>query len=758
MDHKDEMKELEFDLEDILSEFGSTPAPQAQPDAVPQPPAEVSAPEPSPEEPSSGEAPAVQEAPSEEAPAPQAAAKTEPAPAESAPAPRKSNMPSPESHGAIHSLEDTGPMPHISLADLAAASREAAAPAEEAPAEEAASEAQAADEPTLDADDLLTQVLSEMEEAPKETEADTDPDSTQRFSMPEKQEPTAQIESAPIPAPIPFSTPRSRLKELKKKLVAGPEKRYYALSEAGIGKLQAAIAVSLLVVLLCAGITTMFVLDMVPANRLRLVIFSQVLAMLVSALMGCQLMLDAIGDLFKGRFSVNTLLTISFFVCLTDAVFCLEELRVPCCAAFCLSMTMALWGRYHRHTTEMAQMDTMRKAVRLHGIVKKKDYYEGQDGLLQVEGEVEDFMDTYSKPSGPEKLQGFYAFLSLVACIAIAVFAGLTHGIGMGVQILSTSLLVAVPASFFVATTRPAAVLAQRLHMVGSVICGWQGVKGLRGKAVFPLEDTDLFPQGCTKLNGVKFYNGHNPDEVISYTTSLIQRSGGGLLPLFQQLLTSRDGATHPVEDFRNYGGGGIGGVVCGQPVLMGDMAFLQDMGVVIPEGTMVSQAVYAAMDGELCAVFAISYAKMRSAAAGLVTLSGYRRLKPMLVGSDFMLTEEFIRAKFGVKTRRILFPDPDTRSVLRQIQPDADAPVLALSTREDLLSSAYAVTGARALSTATRLGVALHLVGGILGILMMLVLAVLGSTELLIPTNILLYQLIWAVPGLLVTEWARTV
>ena len=39
-----------------------------------------------------------------------------------------------------------------------------------------------------------------------------------------------------------------------------------------------------------------------------------------------------------------------------------------------------------------------------------------------------------------------------------------------------------------------------------------------------------------------------------------------------------------------------------------------------------------------------------------------------------------------------------------------------------------------------------------------MLVLAILGNTELLTPTNILLYQLVWAVPGLLVTEWTRIV
>ena len=51
-----------------------------------------------------------------------------------------------------------------------------------------------------------------------------------------------------------------------------------------------------------------------------------------------------------------------------------------------------------------------------------------------------------------------------------------------------------------------------------------------------------------------------------------------------------------------------------------------------------------------------------------------------------------------------------------------------------------------------------LGLLGGILGMIIMLALAYLGSTELLTPTNVLLYQMIWAIPGLLVTEWTRVV
>ena len=584
------------------------------------------------------------------------------------------------------------------------------------------------------------------EEAPAEPEA-----------APAVAEPAFEVEEEFIPSPIVF-TPRSRLKELKKQLIAGPEKRYYELSEIGTGRLQLALLLNIIVVLACVAVTTLFVLDLVPENRLRLVIFSQVLAMLVSALLGSHLMIDSVADLLKGRFTINTLLTLTFAACLVDGVFCLMELRVPCCAAFSLEMTMALWARLQRRNTEIAQLDTMRKAVRLHGIIKAEHYFEGKDGLLRTEGEVSDFMDTYEKPSSPEVVQSIYALLSLLACVGIAVFTGYLHGLSVGVQVLSTSLLVAVPASFFVSTTRPMAILETRLHMVGTVLCGWEGVKDLCGKAVFPLKDTDLFPQGSTKLNGVKFYGDRNPDDVVSYTSSLIHVSGGGLVPVFNQLLKSRNCAVYSVANFRNYGEGGIGGEVHGEPVLVGTLNFLQDMGVEIPEGTMINQAVYAAIDGQLAAVYAISYAKMRSAAAGLVTLCGYRKLTLLKMPGDFMLTENFLRSKFNVKTSRIQFPSQEVCAQLNSFQPDPNEPVLALTTREELVSSAYAVTGARALRQSTKLGVIIHMVGGVLGLIIMLVLGYLGSTELLTPTNVLLYQLVWAIPGLLLTEWTRVV
>ena len=661
--------------------------------------------------------------------------------------------------------EDASPAP------AAPAEAEAAVPPAEA-AEEAAPESEIAGD-TLRLNELIAEAVEQAKtDAPEVSDEKTirmdvlpPPSSDQDDAVSEDE--TIRMDALPedmADAPVQEETPRilynprTRLRELKRKLVAGPEKRYYELSEMGAGRLQAAIIANLILVALCGLVTTLYALDMLPENRLRFVIFTQVLSLLLSAFFGCSQIIDGIADLFKGRFTINAMLFFTFLACCADGAFCLSELRIPCCAAFSLEITMALWARYQRHSTEMAQMDTMRKAVRLIALTKIPVYYDGKAGILRREGEVEDFMDHYDAPSGPEILQGIYCLVSLLLCIGIAVFAGMLHGVSMGIQVLSTSLLVAIPASFFVALTRPAALLERRLHMVGSVLCGWRGVKQLRGKAAFPLEDEDLFPAGTTKLNGVKFYGDRDSDDVVAYSTSLIQTAGGGLVPLFRNLLESRNGREYPVSNFHDYGSGGVGGEVNGEAVLLGTLDFLQDMGVEIPEGTMVNQAVYAAIDGQLCAVYAISYAKMRSASAGIISLCGNRKLTPVLTGNDFMLTDGLLRAKFSVNTRRIVFPGTEERQALTQILPEDSSAPLALATRNDLAAYAYAISGARALSIASKLGIAVHLVGGILGMLIMAALAYLGSADLLTPTHVLLYQLVWMVPGLLITEWTRSV
>ncbi len=559
------------------------------------------------------------------------------------------------------------------------------------------------------------------------------------------------------PQPIQFH-PRSRLHELKRKLVAGPEKRFYELSEQGIGKLQSAIFLSMLVALISAASTAMYAFGLVEENRLRLMVFGQFLALLVSALLGSFQLIEGLADLRKKRFTLNTMLCITFVMCCIDGALCLHQVRVPCCAAFSLAVTMSLWSAYQRRNTELSQLDTMRKAIRLDGITACYDYLDGKTGFLRKEGQVEDFMDHYNGPVKPETTLNVYSLVATILAFIIGIVAAVLFGIAAGVQVTAVSLLAAVPATAFIAHSRPMWILERRLHRLGTVLCGWQGVEGLRGKAVFPVTFDDLFPADTVRLNGVKYFGSREPDVVIAYASAVITADNSGLSNLFAHILDRHNGRHYDAYNLLNYENGGVGGIVEGEAVLIGSYSFMKEMEIPMPENAKVSYGVYVAIEGELSGLFAVSYEKTQSAAAGLSTLSTYRRLQCAVASNDFMLTQGFLKNKFGINPKRILLPEYPVRAQLQEKQESADGQVLLMTTALGLAPLAYGVTGARALRTTCRMGTVLHIVGGAVGLAIMILLVVLGALELLTPANMFLYQLVWMIPALLFTEWTRSI
>ena len=139
-------------------------------------------------------------------------------------------------------------------------------------------------------------------------------------------------------------------------------------------------------------------------------------------------------------------------------------------------------------------MDTLRKATRLNGVVEYPDYLDGKKGLLRMDGQVEDFMDHYAAAGKSEKRLNIFGLIGMLLAMGIGVAAGVlkisTDGtmtaVSTGVQVAAVSLLAAVPVTGFICQSRPEWLLERRLHKLGTVLCGWRGIEGLCGKAVFP--------------------------------------------------------------------------------------------------------------------------------------------------------------------------------------------------------------------------------------------------------------------------------
>ena len=554
--------------------------------------------------------------------------------------------------------------------------------------------------------------------------------------------------------PIPFEN-RNQLRHLREQLVQRAERRYYALAEAGTTSLRLSGFLIFLVFLLSAGASFALEQGYISGERIKLVAFCQFLAVLISALLCHGRLLEGAVSLLRRRFTLNTFLAITFVICLADSVVCLGRGQISCSSIFCLQGAVAQWAACHARQREMLQMDTLRKASQLTAVVKRGDYYQGLSGYVTAEGQLESFMDHYCKPSAPERMLHIFAAMGLGFGILVAAVVGLHSGWVEALQVLTAMVLLALPATCFISMRRPECLVERRLHHMGTVLCGWQGVKAVEKQDAVPVSHSDLFPKDSIGMNGMKFYGDLDPDMVICYTGSLISYEGGSLTGIFDPLMASRYIRHAAVEEFGSYPGG-LSALVDGEPIAVGTLEFMRQMDVQVPQAAQISHAIYTAVDGVLCGVFALRYSRSKTAAAGLRNLCGNSKVTPVMISRDFLLTGRFLREKLKVNTKRLVFPDGETRKALEEKTGEADAPVVALMVRKGLPQRAYAVTGSLALRSAMQTGAWIHIIGGGLGMAAVAVLALIGATHLLTPVNLLAYNLLWMIPGWLITQWSR--
>ena len=284
-----------------------------------------------------------------------------------------------------------------------------------------------------------TVAYAPIEEEPGVDEA-TRPVPAEPFSA--QWEPDYEAADFSDTATLPKATPvdNSRLRQLRREIVAGPEKRYHDLLEMGLGKLRFTGFVNMLLFLAMAAMTLCYHFGVFGPERLRMIVFIQFFGLLLSGLIGSYRLLDGLIDAVRLRFTPNTLLVVTFIGCIVDGVLCLREQRISVAAVFVLEMGMAMWASYQRRNTQIGQMDTLRRASALFTVAHIPDYCEGVSAYRTGTGEVEHFMDHYEKTSGPEKVMGWYGLSVVVVSLAVGIMGGVRHDLSTGVQLCVAAL------------------------------------------------------------------------------------------------------------------------------------------------------------------------------------------------------------------------------------------------------------------------------------------------------------------------------
>lgn len=476
--------------------------------------------------------------------------------------------------------------------------------------------------------------------------------------------------------------------------------------------------------------------------------------MVLCALLSFDAIKDGVKGIFKLRFTLNSLCVLAFLTAAIDAARCGDGQSLPFCAIVCAELYFAAWGDMLR---KVAVRRSLRPLVKpegtLRGVVTVADVWE--DGTLATTGagREKDHVRGLLGTNLADRRMCVYAPAMALLSLGLAFVVRLKTGQSL-LWAWSTMMAAALPLGGFVSFYRPFSILSGRLLKEGAAVSGWDGAECLRSADAVVLRDEDIFPAGQVSLGGMKVYGSYSVGQSVGYAAAVIEASGSGLTPLFQELRSSNNGRFFQVSQFRRYESGGYGAEIGGDVVLLGSLRFMQLMGVYMHEGTKVRNAAYLSVNGEMSAVFALNYApssKVRRSLRQLVDANG---LMPLCATRDFMITPLLISERYKISSDLFEFPEVETRSRLALLPGGCDTKQGAILAKPTFAAFGDTIVGARLLRLVTSGATAISMAGGVLGLALMFLLCYLGAQAALTAMNLLAFVLIWSLPVLILTGW----
>lgn len=495
-----------------------------------------------------------------------------------------------------------------------------------------------------------------------------------------------------------------------------------------------------------------------PANTALLYQLSAA-ALAVSALLCADVLGRGLVCLFRLRLEGETLLLFAVLAAAADALTAplLGDTRrgAPFCPVVALCLFFALWGRFLKRRGLWRSCRAAAGAAEPYLVTLDEKMWNGRDSFTKWSGTVEGYG---SQVQDTDAVQRAYHAAAPLILLCAGLFA-LLASVGrreprLFFWCLSAGLTAGCGLTAFLTYSLPYSSLSRRLAKVGAALGGWDGVgwRG-RGQGVI-LTDTDLFPPGSVNLNGIKLVGDVSLETSLAYTATLIQKTGSGLEKPFSDMLRAKGGLCRKVSQVM-FHEGGVTGVISGQNITVGSGAFMELMGVNVPQGLKVKTAVFCAIDGALAAIFALNYA-LHPAIAQAIDVLVENGMDPILATRDPLIIPDMLRQRFKLPVDRMEFPSLDRRRELSSKRAEHERTLTAVLCREGLGPYAEAVVGSRRLQGAVRWGLFFDLLGAAAGLVLSFYLCLTRAFASLTPGLMLVFLLLWLVPAALISGWAN--
>ena len=415
----------------------------------------------------------------------------------------------------------------------------------------------------------------------------------------------------------------------------------------------------------------------------------------------------------------------------------------PYAAAGALLILACQWGLY-------LEAETRRSAYHLLLLNGDVPYVASvtEAGVCKQRGTVEGFYRLTRQSDPARKWQNYV--LPLVPAAA-AVLSGVVCFSGGSMSdfpwVLTALTTAGAGLSVPLSGVLPMYYLMKRLNRSGCAAAGYAGARAVSRPKRLVLTDDDLFPAGTVTLNGYKVF-GEERSRAVSYAASVARAAGSSLTPLLERQLTAEGGFHLPVEWVNYCEEGGMEANIRGETVLMGSAFFMKKRKVALPRDMKLPTGVFLAVDGALTAVFAVKYQPSRNAEWALRTLKR-SHITPVLAVRSGNVTPGLIKRKFGVDAKPV-YPDVSTRLALAQLaEQRGEQPYVAIC-REGLMPLVESVAGSRRAVKAVRTATILSYIGALAGVALAYYLTSVGNFALMTPIAMVVYQVLWLLPTIL--------
>lgn len=380
-------------------------------------------------------------------------------------------------------------------------------------------------------------------------------------------------------------------------------------------------------------------------------------------------------------------------------------------------------------------------------------------------GFLKRFLELSYKPDPSESASQLMAPIGLIASLLLCIATLLiTSSVPTAISAFAAASCACVAVSNMLSVNLPISRLCRTARRAGAMVVGYEGVEQMGNVNAVLVDAGELFPRGTVVLGGIKTFGGRAlAEEAVMSASALMQKVGGPLSGVFDQVISENEDALPQVENFTYEDSAGIVGRVDGKTIYIGGRALLINHRISVPPREEESQyasgnqqVIYIAVESEAAAMLVLTYAADRRRKNELQRLED-SGISVIVRTTDPNVTTQLVSRLFGIDTASVGILDSrlgeEYQKLAQKEIPRADALVATKGRMESMMNVISACVEER---RTVSMVVAIQNAAMVLGFVLVAFLACFGAMGQLTNLVLFLFQLFWVLVTLVLPKLRR--